>query len=308
MVRVPGVLVDFVVVAESSHHWQTAEFEYNPAFTGEVREPRGGISPLPLDARKVIARRALLELALLSRPVVNLGTGIPAAIGAVAREEGVSDLTFTVEAGTIGGFPASEPTFGAAVNPEAIVDQASQFDFYDGGGLDISFLGLGEVDGKGNVNVSRFGRRFNGVGGFINIIQSTRRLVFCGTFAGGSEVKINNGIRIIREGSIRKFVETVSHLSFNGPYAAGRGFDVAYVTERGVFRLQNSGLVLTEIAPGIDLVKDILSQSDAEITVASNLVEMDARIYRTEPMGIVPSAIDGLRLAAEQHKRERARG
>lgn len=307
MVRVPGMLVDFVVVAEPSHHWQTAEFEYNPAFTGEVRAPRGEISSLPLDARKVIARRALLELALLSRPVVNLGTGIPAAIGAVAREEGVSDLTFTVEAGTIGGFPASEPTFGAALNPEAIVDQPSQFDFYDGGGLDISFLGFGEVDSKGSVNVSRFGRRFNGVGGFINITQSTRRLVFCGTFAGGSEVQIDNNIRLVREGSVRKFVETVSHLSFNGPYAAERGFDVAYVTERGVFRLRDSGLVLTEISPGLDLVKDILNQSSAEITVASNLTEMDARIFRTEPMGIMSSAMDGSRLAPEQHSSRRVR-
>lgn len=287
MVRVPGILVDYVVVAEPSLHWQTAEFEYNPAFTGEVREPLHAHKPLPLDIRKVIARRALLELADIPHPVVNLGTGIPAGIGAVAREEGISGLTFTVEAGTIGGFPASEPTFGAALNPEAIVDQPSQFDFYDGGGLDISFLGFGEVDGEGSVNVSRFGRRFNGVGGFINITQSTKRLVFCGTFTGGGlEVRVEDGVRVLREGEIRKFVRQVSHLSFNGPYATRQGIQATYVTERGVFRLRDGAIVLTEIAPGIDLVRDILNKVDAKIIVDPALVEMDRRIFRTEVMGI----------------------
>ena len=205
----------------------------------------------------------------------------------MAREEGLSDLTFSVEAGTIGGFPASEPTFGAALNPEAIVDQPSQFDFYDGGGLDISFLGFGEVDSEGSVNVSRFGRRFNGVGGFINITQSTKRLVFCGTLTGGGlEVRVKDGVRVVREGEIRKFVRQVSHLSFNGPYASGQGIQATYVTERGVFRLRDGCLVLTEIAPGIDLVRDILDQVDAEIVVDPALVEMDRRIFRTEAMGI----------------------
>lgn len=290
MVKVPGILVDYVVVAEAALHWQTAEFEYNPAFTGEVREPQHEHRRAPLDLRKLIARRALLELGDLSDPVVNLGTGIPAVIGAVAREERVNDLTFSVEAGTIGGFPAAEPTFGAAVNPEAIVDQPSQFDFYDGGGLDISFLGFGEVDSEGSVNVSRFGRRFNGVGGFINITQSTKRLVFCGSFTGGGlEVEFENGFRILREGAVRKFVPRVGHLSFNGSYAAEQGIQVAYVTERGVLRLRGGQLVLTEIAPGVDLVRDILARSDAEIIVDPALVEMDPRLFRAGLMGVAAS-------------------
>jgi propionate CoA-transferase len=200
-------------------------------------------------------------------------------------------MTFTVEAGTIGGFPASEPTFGAAINPEAIIDQPSQFDFYDGGGLDISFLGLGEVDSEGSVNVSCFGPRFNGVGGFINITQSTKTLVFCGTFTGqGLEVRAGDGLQIVREGATRKFVDKVHHLSFNGPYASGQGIRTTYVTERAVFKLIDGHLHLTEIAPGIDLQRDVLDQCTARLVVSDNLSIMDKRIFRASPMGIKPVA------------------
>jgi propionate CoA-transferase len=291
MVRVPGILVDYVVLAEGDHHRQTAEFDHNPAFTGEIREPHHSFQPLPLDVRKIIARRAAFELLPHRNPVVNLGTGIPASVAAVAREEGILDMTFTVEAGTIGGFPAAEPTFGAAINPEAIIDQPSQFDFYDGGGLDISFLGLGEVDSEGSVNVSCFGPRFNGVGGFINITQSTKTLVFCGTFTGqGLEVRAGDGLEIIREGSTRKFVDKVHHLSFNGPYASGQGARTTYVTERAVFKLVDGHLHLTEIAPGIDLQRDVLDQCTARLVVSDRLSIMDRRIFRASPMGIKPIA------------------
>ena len=291
MVRVPGILVDYVVLAEGDHHRQTAEFDHNPAFTGEIREPHHNFQPLPLDVRKIIARRAAFELLSHHNPVVNLGTGIPASVAAVAREEGILDMTFTVEAGTIGGFPASEPTFGAAINPEAIIDQPSQFDFYDGGGLDISFLGLGEVDSEGSVNVSCFGPRFNGVGGFINITQSTKTLVFCGTFTGqGLEVRTGDGLEIVREGSTRKFVDKVHHLSFNGPYASGQGVRTTYVTERAVFKLVDGHLHLTEIAPGIDLQRDVLDQCTARLVVSDKLSIMDRRIFRASPMGIKPIA------------------
>lgn len=290
MVRVPGILVDYVVLADGDLHRQTAEFDHNPALTGEIREPSHRFQPLPLDVRKIIARRAAFELLKKSHSVVNLGTGIPASLAAVAREEGIAGLSFTVEAGTIGGFPAPEPTFGAAINPEAIIDQPAQFDFYDGGGLDISFLGLGEVDGEGNVNVSCFGRNFNGVGGFINITQATRTLVFCGTFTGkGLEVRTGDGLEIVREGGTMKFVEKVGHLSFNGRYAASQGTDVTYVTERAVFKLRDGRLHLTEIAPGIDLRRDILDLSTAAVVVSDKPALMDRRIFCAEPMGLKPA-------------------
>ena len=294
LVRVPGILVDYVVLADGDQHRQTAEFAHNPALTGEIREPQHSFQPLPLDVRKIIARRAAFELLAYQRPIVNLGTGIPASVAAVAREEGIVDMTFTVEAGTIGGFPAPEPTFGAAINPEAIIDQPSQFDFYDGGGLDISFLGLGELDGEGSVNVSCFGTRFNGVGGFINISQSTRTLVFCGTFTGqGLEVRAGDGLEIVREGRTQKLVDKVGHLSFNGPYASSQGTRVTYVTERAVFELVDGRLHLIEIAPGINLQRDILDQSAASLVVSDRLSLMDRRIFRSSPMRISAADLSG---------------
>ncbi|MBM3555250.1 MAG: acyl CoA:acetate/3-ketoacid CoA transferase [Alphaproteobacteria bacterium] len=285
-VAVPGILVDYVVVAEPEDHWMTfAEF-YNPAYTGEVRLPDGAGAPLPLDLDKVIARRALLELARLDHPVVNLGVGIPALVGAVAREEGLSGFTLTVEAGPIGGIPAEGLSFGCSANLEAMVDQPAQFDLYDGGGIDIAFLGLAQADGDGNVNVSRFGDRIAGVGGFINISQAAKEVVFCGAFStGGLDAVPHDGrLTIRKEGAVAKFVREVEHLSFNGPYVAGLGRRILYVTERAVFELREGHLVLVEIAPGVELDRDVLSRAEARIVVASDLKPMDPRLFRDRPM------------------------
>jgi propionate CoA-transferase len=287
LVRVPGILVDYVVVAERpEEHWQTFAEAYNPAYTGAVREPEHEFVPPPFDLRKIIQRRAFFELARLDHPIVNVGTGMPAGVGQIAREEGFTAFTMTVESGPIGGTPAQHLSFGAATNPDAIVDHAAQFDFYDGGGLDISFLGLAELDGQGNVNVSRFGRHLAGVGGFVNITQTAKHLVFMGALTTvGLEIASGDGrMRIVREGAIKKVVPTVGHLSFNGPYVASLGIEVRYVTERAVFELRDGRLTLTEIAPGVDLRRDVLEQCLAEIAVAPDLKPMDERIFRDRPM------------------------
>jgi propionate CoA-transferase len=249
-------------------------------------------APLPLDVRKIIQRRALLALQAVPprpgalRPVVNLGVGMPAGMGAVADEEGVGGFVLTVESGPTGGTPADGPAFGAARWPEAITTHAEMFDFYDGGGLDISFLGLAEFTPEGHVNVSRFGSKVSGVGGFINITQSTPRVVFMGALtAGGLEIATGDGrLRIVREGAVPKLVPTVQHLSFNGPYVAGLGRQITYITERAVFELRDGRLMLTEIAPGLDLQRDVLAVLGAPVVVADDLKTMDARIFTDKPM------------------------
>jgi len=292
-VRVPGILVDYVVVAEDpTDHWMTYGEEHNPAYCGGHVEPLAAFQPEPLSLRKIIQRRAYLELPRLAAGatrslVVNVGTGMPAGVGKIAREEGFSDFTMTIESGPIGGTPMESPSFGAALNPECIVSHAEQFDFYDGGGIDVSFLGLAEVDGAGNVNVSKFGSKVAGVGGFVNITQSARHLVFMGALtAGGLEIASGDGkLAITREGKVKKFVERVGHLSFNGPYTEKLGISVCYVTERAVFEMHDGRLTLTEIAPGIDLERDVLAQLGTPVRVAGSLKTMDARIFRDAPMG-----------------------
>lgn len=244
LVRIPGILVDYVVVAPPEHHWQTTEDEdYNPAYTGEIREPEHAFTPPPLGINKVIHRRAFLELHRLDRPVVNLGVGIPMGIADVAREEGSAGFTLTLETGPIGGTPSSK-VFGPAINPEAIITHAEQFDFYDGGGLDICYVGFAQADRDGNVNVSRFGGRVVGLGGFQNITQTSPNVVFCGTFSTrGFEASVEGGrIRIATEGEVGKFVSEVEHLSFNAGHVESLGTNILYVTERAASRCATESL------------------------------------------------------------------
>lgn len=258
-VRVPGALVDFVVVADPSQHAQTFGCQFDEAFMSAA-DGHGSLAPLPFSERKIMGHRALMEI----RPgeIVNLGIGAPEAVAAVAAETGrLNEFTLTVESGPIGGVPASGLNFGCSSYAEAIVDQPSQFDFYDGGGLDVAVLGAVEVDAEGSVNVTSFAGRFAGIGGFANIAQSAKRVVFCCTFrAGDLEVAVENGqLRIVREGQYAKFVKRVQQVCFHGPSAIASGQQVLYVTERAVFELTHGGLALREVASGMDVGKHVLS-------------------------------------------------
>src|SRR5204863_7625960 len=295
-VKIPSVLIDCVVVAQPENHVQTYATGYNGAFSGELRAPADRNVPMALDERKIIARRCAFELPMGG--VVNLGIGMPEGVASVANEERVLDhLTLTAEPGVIGGVPQGGLDFGAAVNTDAIIHQNQQFDFYDGGGLDMACLGMAQVDGEGHINVSRFGPRLAGAGGLINIGQSARRLVFAGTFTtGGLEIAIEDGaLRIVREGRSKKFIRQVEQVTFNGAYAAENGQPVIYVTERCVFCRSREGMELIEVAPGIDIARDILAQMEF-ITIVRNPALMEARIFRDDPMQLEDTLL-GLGLA-----------
>jgi propionate CoA-transferase len=282
-VKIPGMLVDLVVVDPAQR--QTYLMDYSPAYAGEIKVPLSEITPLPLDSRKVIARRAAMEL----RPgaVCNLGSGVSTGIATIAAEEGIVDqIVLTNEQGLIGGAPSSDA--GAAVNYTSIVDQPYQFDFYDGGGLDLAFLSFAEVDAAGSVNVSRFNGRIIGVGGFINISQHAKKVIFSGTFtAGNVEIAWPDGKTVItKEGKFKKFVSQLEQVSYNGAFAQERGQEALYITERAVFRRGDHGIELIEIAPGINLDRDILEHMNFKPHVSQGLKTMDARLFREETMGL----------------------
>ena len=285
-VQIPGVLVDCVVLAKPENHLQTYGTAYNHAYSGRQRVPLDRIEPMQLDERKVIARRCAFDLPLGG--VVNLGIGMPEGVAAVAAEERILKyLTLTAEPGIIGGIPQGGLDFGAALNPEAVIQQNQQFDFYDGGGLDLACLGMAQVDAQGNVNVSRFGRRLAGAGGFINISQNARKLLLAGTFtAGGLEVAVADGkLAIAREGRSSKFVAAVEQVTFSGEYAAETGQPVFYVTERCVLQRTSAGMELVEVAPGVDIERDILARMEFKPIVRAPKL-MDERIFRPESMGL----------------------
>lgn len=279
-VVVPGIYVDYIVIDPEQK--QTCITGYDPALAGNTRVPLESLEPLPLNSRKIVARRAAAELASMDNAVINLGVGMPSGIAAVAAEEGWLDrLTFTVEQGIVGGMPVGGIIFGCSYNPDAIMCQADQFNFYDGGGLDCCFLGAAQIDEEGNVNSSKTGHLLSGCGGAINISQNTPKVVFCLTFtAKGFQADIEDEVLKIRqEGTTRKFVSRVDQITFSGKYARENGQQVWYITERAVFRLTEEGMTLIEIAPGIDLQKDILEQMDFVPVISKNLKAMDSALF-----------------------------
>ena len=285
-VRIPGVLVDYVVQAKDPMScWQTEGTYWEPAFSGQIKKPMNAIEPLPMDERKVICRRCAMELK--KGDLINLGVGVPADMAKVIAEEGLIDeVTMSTESGMVGGVPAALPNFGSSYNPEMIMTPHEMFDLIDGGGLSVTCLGIGEIDKDGNNNVSRMGRRRIGPGGFIDITAATPKVIFAGTFTGKAEWKTGDGkMTIVKEGTIRKFVEKVGQITFAGQYAPDSQ-EVLYVTERAVFRLIDHKVTLVEIAPGVDLQKDVLDQMDFVPEIAKDLKTMEEGIFHEKWGGL----------------------
>ncbi|GHV35441.1 acyl CoA:acetate/3-ketoacid CoA transferase [Synergistales bacterium] len=287
-VAVHGVMVDYVVEATVEKNWHTWTSQaYRPELSGEIAIPLEAIPPMKLDHRKVCGRRGAFELK--KGKLVNLGIGIPDAVAAVANEEGfANEITLSIESGVLGGVPQGGLGIGTTIGPESIYKQPDIFDLYDGGGLDMTFLGAAEIDPKGNVNVSKFGGRVVGPGGFVNISQNAKKVCFTGTFTAGKlETKVADGkLSIVKEGTGVKFINKVEQVTFSAEYAAEIGQEVLYITERAVFHLTKDGIMLTEIAPGVDLEKDILAHMEFKPIIAENLKLMDERIFKDGKMGL----------------------
>jgi propionate CoA-transferase len=286
LVKIPGILVDSVVIDEEQK--QATGIVYDPAVSGEMKKILGRVESVALSIEKVVARRALMELR--RGDIVNLGFGIPSLISPVAAEEDLIDkISFTIEHGAVGGVPLAGLQFGAAINPEAIIESSAQFDFLTGGGIDAAAMAFAEIDGKGNVNVSRLHKTphaLSGAGGFIDILNRVKRIIFCGTLtAGGIKAEVTDGrIKMIKEGKIIKCVRQLQHRTFDAGFAMEKGQQVIYVTERAVFRLNPKGLVLTELAPGMEVKRDIATVVEFEFQIAPDLKEMDARLFRPDSM------------------------
>ncbi|MFA7693684.1 MAG: acyl CoA:acetate/3-ketoacid CoA transferase [Candidatus Hydrogenedentes bacterium] len=288
-VHIPGILVDIVVVASSRQtHPHTLFVEQDPSYTGdELADLSGALEAMPLSPEKVICRRALMELK--GGDVINLGVGIPMGVARVAQEEGLlEELTMTTEIGVVGGLPQGGKNFGPAQNPSAIMSQTTMFDFYDGGGLDVTCVGMAQVDGEGNVNVSKLGANVIGSGGFINLTQSAREVLFCGEFSAvGTDIAVESGNLLIRQdGKVAKFVDAVGQITFSGKVAREDGQKILFITERCVFKMVREGLMLVEVAPGIDLERDILQRMKFMPIISPNLKDMDKRLFLSEPMGL----------------------
>jgi len=285
-VAVPGIMVDYVFISKPENHWQTAQTYYNPSFSGELRVPLESVKTESLSARKVIARRA--AMLMHKGDVCNLGVGIPEAVSSVAAEEGGLDLiTLTTEAGNIGGMPANKHDFGCCWNPEATIEMADNFDYYDGGCLDFGCLGILQIGPDGNVNASRLNGGGIGVGGFMDVASGSKTIAFTTIFVGRVDVEFSGGkLKILKEGNIKKFINDIEQVSFNGKLALADNKNVYYVTERAVFKLISEGLELIEIAPGVDLQKDILDQMDFR-PIMKDVKLMPAEIFNENWGGLV---------------------
>ena len=310
-VKIPGVMVDAVVIARPENHMQTLKVQYNPAYSGEIRIPTatlashvsdygrmGHVSRAQkaeftlsrIDTRRIIGKRASLEM--FPEAVVNLGVGAPELVSDVVMREGISNrIHFTIEHGPIGGIPAYGLNFGAALNPDVIMEVPALLDFYNGGGIDIACLGLIEADQWGNVNASKFGESRT-AGGFIDISQNAKKVIFCTTFTQGAEINIEAGkVRVLKDGS-PKFVSAARQITFNGKNASDKGQPVLFVTERAVFKLGSEGLVLVEIAPGISLEQDVLQKMGFRPIISPDLKEMPAVIFSDSPVVGLKEAFD----------------
>ena len=287
-VKVHGFMVDYIVEGTPEYSYQSfTSPTHNPAWSGEVRVPLTVSKATKLSDRKIIGRRGSMELR--ANMLVNLGIGIPDQVAVVAQEEGIaSQLTLSIESGILGGVPLPGLDIGGSVNAGAMYKHADIFDIYDGGGIDLSCLGAAQIDAQGNVNVSKFGGRVVGPGGFINISQNAKKVCFCGTFvAGKMELEIKDGkLNIIKDGTGKKFVNNVEQVTFSGEYSRESGQEALYITERAVFRITDKGLTLTEIAPGVDLEKHILAHMEFTPHIAEDLKLMDLRIFQDAPMGL----------------------
>jgi len=286
-VIVPGILVDAVVVAKPENHWMTWREQYNPARSGEMKVADIGLESPSMGPEKVVARRAMREL--IPGDVVNLGAGLPEFVSSIAWEEGIFDkIVLTVEAGMIGGIPGYGLQFNTASNPDAIIDQSLQMDLYDGGGNDVSCVGFAQIDKKGNVNVSKLDSRIPGVGGFLNVCPTAKKRVHCGNFtAGKSQIELQDGkLKIISDGKITKFVDQVTQITLSGDYAISRKQPTIIITERAVFKFTEEGLILEEIAPGVDLEKDIIGKMNFKPKISPNLKSMSSELFDDKPLNI----------------------
>lgn len=288
---IPGVCVDYVVIAtDMKYHQQTFDTLYNKDFiTAGIIQEDEAAELSPLNARKVIARRAAMFLNPSTDYVVNYGIGMPEMVAKVLNEENQEkDFIPTIEPGSFGGSPQGNLDFGCSLHPQSIIQQSDMFQFYNGGGIDAAFLGMAETDQFGNVNVSKFGPKIAGAGGFIDITQTAKKVIFTGTFtAKGVSYEIkDHKLNIEVEGSKQKLVDQVEHITFSGSFAKKQQQEVYYVTERAVFKLEKKGLVLIEIAPGIDLEKDILENMAFTPVISKELKLMDASIFNEDKMNL----------------------
>ncbi len=280
-ISIPGIFVDAVVLSEQALHMQTFAEQFNPGYVRQGNIHEVDLPPMEAGPRRYISCRAFQEIG--EGNIVNLGIGMPEGVARIAKERDMLEhMTLTVEAGPIGGVPAGGLSFGASHFPQAIIDQPYMFDFYNGGGLDVAFLGMAECDGGGDVNVSKFSGRLAGIGGFMNITQTAKRVVFMGTFTvGGLETVFKEGkLKVLSEGRVQKFIAEVEQVTFSGSYALKKGQEVLYITERAVFRLTQAGPELVEVAPGIAVEQDIRKQMRFPLRVAKDLVVMRTEVFQ----------------------------